>query len=252
MVNWKTLIKKVVSLSGYGVVNLRVANDPQKQKPATREHFFDLYFSQVNPHDFFFVQIGANDGQSSDPLYPYVNKYKLSGLVVEPLPDAFERLQETYRQNPGIIFANAAVGAVSGLTTFYVVKEAAKTRENWFAMTRISSFNKAVIEKSLIKKIPPGANAADYLQEIPIQTLSFADLVKKYNVKKIDFLQIDSEGHDYEILKTIDFSHFSPTILNFESDHLSLTQRKECEAFLANRGYKFFNYGGDTCAYKYQ
>lgn len=36
---------------------------------------------------FFFVQVGANDGVNDDPLRACVLKYRLSGLLIEPLPD---------------------------------------------------------------------------------------------------------------------------------------------------------------------
>ena len=61
----------------------------------SRSDFFNLYFSRI-PDDFFFVQIGANDGINHDPLHEYVTKYNLSGLVVEPQPDVFELLRKNY------------------------------------------------------------------------------------------------------------------------------------------------------------
>jgi hypothetical protein len=40
----------------------------------------------------YFVQIGAFDGISGDPLYPFVKQGFLKGCLVEPQAYAFERL----------------------------------------------------------------------------------------------------------------------------------------------------------------
>ena len=42
--------------------------------------------------DFFFVQVGANDGKMGDPLCDLIKKYKLKGLLIEPLPEEFKLL----------------------------------------------------------------------------------------------------------------------------------------------------------------
>ena len=47
---------------------------------------------------FFFLQIGAFDGESRDPLFQAVRKYGLNGVLVEPQKPTFERLCENYRK----------------------------------------------------------------------------------------------------------------------------------------------------------
>src|SRR5262245_37291248 len=51
-----------------------------------------------NTSDIFFVEIGAMDGISFDPLYKHVVSNGWRGLLVEPLPDLFEQLKETYHE----------------------------------------------------------------------------------------------------------------------------------------------------------
>ena len=52
---------------------------------------------------FFFVQIGANDGRIDDPIYKLISRYRLKGLLVEPVPDFFESLVETYKDNSQLL-----------------------------------------------------------------------------------------------------------------------------------------------------
>ncbi len=246
----KHFLKKILKPTGYTLTSLKVLNDPQKQKPITRDDFFDIYFSKIDPKNFFFVQIGANDGKTNDPLHSFVTKYGLSGLVVEPQPDAFKLLKDNYRAQKNVECVQAAIGSHSGTVPFYVVKESEKNKDNWFRMTRIASFNKESIKLGLKKKIKPNDDPEDYIEEVPIKAISFSELVTSYKVKKIDFLQIDCEGYDFELLKTIDIEHLCPEIINFESHFFTEAERAIVEARLTKLGYKFFRYGSDTCAFK--
>ena len=50
---------------------------------------------------------------------------------------------------------------------------------------------------------------------------TFSEIVKKYEIQivKIDFLNIDVEGHDYEVLKGIDLLNIKPKIICIEIDN---------------------------------
>lgn len=247
--SFKRLIKRVVRSTGYAVVRIKKYN-AQEERQITREHFFDLYFSKIDPKNFFFVQIGANDGRTNDPLHPYVVRYDLSGVVAEPQLDVFRLLKETYENYPTVVCVNAAIATETGNRIFYVAKESIKTEDNFSRLTGIATFNKDVLRHTLRKKLPKGVDVDDYIEEVLVKTLSFNDLLKERDIKRIDTIQIDCEGYDYEILKMVDLEKFAPTLINFESSHLSEKDRKECEIMLESMGYKWFRYGSDTCAYK--
>jgi hypothetical protein len=57
--------------------------------------------------------------------------------------------------------------------------------------------------------------------------------------KKIDLLQIDTEGVDGYILSRFPLSHLQQAITHWEVKHLSTPLREECLARLANFGYRF-------------
>lgn len=243
----KQVIKDLIDRIGYSIVRTKALHAPQTQLPITRADFFNLYFSHV-PEDFFFLQIGANDGVINDPIREYVLKYGLRGMAVEPQPAVFERLSETYR-GTSVACVNAAIGSKD--LTFYTVKPSMMTKENFGAMTCIASFNKKVMTGLLKKNIPKGADPADYLDENTVPVMSLGDLVEFHHIKKIDMLQIDCEGYDHEILRTFDFDRFSPSLINFESVFFSDTVREEIEGMLMARGYHLFrDETWDTCAYK--
>ena len=59
--------------------------------------------------------------------------------------------------------------------------------------------------------------------EIDIEFIDFDKLVKKYQIKSIENLQIDVEGAEFEILNTIDFTKIDIKKLQFESKHFDGT-----------------------------
>lgn len=45
-----------------------------------------------NHKDFFFIQIGANNGKRFDPIFNVVNKLKLKGIALEPVQEYYNEL----------------------------------------------------------------------------------------------------------------------------------------------------------------
>jgi len=130
------------------------------------------------------------------------------------------------------------------------VNEGVPSDKNKLNLQQISSFNKQSLIKELSKRMSKQENPEDFISKTMVTTLSFKELVEKCQIKRIDFLQLDCEGYDYEVLKQFDFNLFSPDIINYESFHFSDQTRHECENLLKSKGYSLFRYGGDTCAYK--
>lgn len=220
----KEFLQKVVGLTGYSLRRKR-ALSAQETLPLTKSHLLELYCSLKHP---FFVQIGANDGVTSDPIHEFVVKYKLSGICVEPQLDIFKKLQKTYLGHP-VKCVNAMIGGgplytVKGIRSKHIDGLATSDKNRLLALA----------PDSLIEETHPPA-------------LSFQDLVK--DVERIDLLQIDCEGYDYEILKELDFKRFKPGLINLESHYFNEKTRKKCEDLFTENGYRFFRDGRDTCAY---
>jgi FkbM family methyltransferase len=253
----KKFLKKIFNSLGYELRNFNIVDNPQRQKQIIPQYLFDLYFSIVPKDDFFFVQIGANDGETDDLLNSYIKKYDLAGVLVEPQRDVFEKLKKSYEGNKKLVFANKAISNKDGVQKFYKVNKRLLNPDNYFEATAISSFNKEVFEKTLRKRIgkliEPLENSTDindYIEEESIEALTFDSFARMYDITHINFLFLDCEGYDYEILKLIDFAKYQPSVVNFESKFLSDSEREECESYLEGYGYKLFRHGNDTCAFK--
>ena len=69
-----------------------------------------------------------------------------------------------------------------------------------------------------------------------------------YGIDKINLLQIDVEGFDYEVIKIFDISKSKPGMIVFESSHLSETDYRSCLNLLAENGYSTKKMGRNTAA----
>lgn len=198
-----------------------------------------------NPNNFFFVQIGSNDGINGDPIHKFITKYKWKGILVEPVPEIFQKLKTTYKDYEGLVFENIAIATEEGYKDFYRVKENDEPNNpGWY--TLLGSFNKDIVVKHR-DRVP---NLDKYLIKEKVKCMTFQDLLKKNNTKKINLLHIDTEGYDFEIIKTINFNEIKPRMILYENEHLSNIDKTTCINLLKKEGYKIIvNNGGDTFAY---
>lgn len=70
-----------------------------------------------------------------------------------------------------------------------------------------------------------------------VNTISLSDLLQKHNApKNIDYLSIDTEGSEYEILRHFDFSQFSFGVITCE--HNFTSNREKIFQLLVQNGYR--------------
>ena len=238
----KKIINKILNL--FGLVILRKLNfSNQYIQISDFSPLKQLFYKNLHA-DFFFVQIGANDGISYDPIFSLVTKEKVKGIVIEPIPDIFTQLKNNYKDYPQVEPLNLAIHKDQKEMTVYRVDPKNKKYPEWTKGT--PSFNKSHHQLSFIEE-------EDIIEEI-VKCISFDDLIEKYSIKKIDLLQIDTEGYDAEIIKMIDFDKLCPTIISFEhglpQGIMTLKQFEECQEILLKNKYNIIVLENDAIAYK--
>ena len=160
------------------------------------------------------IQIGSHVGNTcNDPIFNIVDK-DTNLILVEPVPYLFEQLKNNYNKkfenNHNIIFINKAVSNFIGEIEMTIPSEKNEYSKLPFWATQLASVNsehaRGHIDSLLVEKII-------------VETTTINQIVKEYNIKQIDLLQTDTEGHDYTILMNYNFE-IKPKKIIFENKHM--------------------------------
>lgn len=111
----KAFVQRCVKMFGYRIEKVR-------DTLIAPIDLLDLLRTKVSPErpDFFFVQIGANNGLTDDPLRQFVTKHHWHGVLVEPQPQVFQQLLKNYEQEKQLAFENAAIADKDGTVRLFV------------------------------------------------------------------------------------------------------------------------------------
>lgn len=182
----------------------------QINKLGKTNYFESLLYKRLKDvEEFYFIQIGANDGISFDPIYEFVtkNSNKIKGIAIEPLPSAFEKLQINYKKYTNIKTLNLAIHNTEKEMLLYSA-DPGKLNLLPDTVKGIASFDKDHHKRL---NVPD-----EYIVTNKVPCLSLDELINKYQIEKIDLLQIDVEGYDSEIILNLDFSRIRPKLIHFE------------------------------------
>ncbi len=170
-----------------------VVRDWQQQRPGNK--------------DFTFVQIGAHDGSTLDPIHHYVTKERWTGLLLEPQPRVFQRLEETYRGHDQLRLMNAAAGEFDGTMTLYAFKD-----------HQGLPYHASMLTSSTRRHL--SRNGHDYkgdIEELHVPVLSAETLRQSFDMAFLDLLQVDVEGADAAVVAGFIAAGVRPRIIHFES-----------------------------------
>ncbi len=188
--------------------------------------------------DFGLVVIGAHSGAWLNDIILKYKDQKI--LLVEPVPYNYQILQTKYNNNENIFIDINAIYSENTKKEFFFVKESSIKMLGKHWASGIGSFDKQHILNHKNKRF----NIEDSdISKIDIDFLTFDNLISKYQIQSIDFLQIDVEGAEYEILNSINFSKIEIKNIQFESKHFDGTFKEghkleEVKKKLKDNGYK--------------
>jgi FkbM family methyltransferase len=136
-----------------------------------------------------------------------------------------------------------AIGPVAGWATFYYVDEQAGKAlalPEWF--DQLGSFDRDHIVKHLDGILEP------FILEVKVEVCPMSEVLARNHVDEIQLLHIDTEGYDYEVLLTLDFSRYRPLLIFIEHKHLAENHRAGMRSLLHHHGYTIYECGGDYSA----
>lgn len=199
-----------------------------------------------NPgREFTVLQVGAYDGIANDPIATAIGAFGWKAVLVEPQRGPFIALQNRYRDNPQVQAFNVAISDQNGSRPLFTLEPSADLPD-WTQQT--ASFNRSHFDK--VQKHLAGVDISARVKAVDVSTWTFDTLFERSRVGRVDILQIDAEGYDFELLKMFDVPRRIPTIVSYEHQHLSRADRAAAAELLVKCGYRLaMVYGvGDTIA----
>jgi FkbM family methyltransferase len=178
-----------------------------------------------------FIQVGAFDGVTKDPLQKYISRFGWRGVLIEPQAAAAEKLSDLYRDNPRIAVLQAALDDRRGKDTLFRVSSSKAPA--WAGA--LASFQRDTIAKH--HDLIPGLE--EMIVEDEVDCITFDDVFKVLPSEQIDLLQIDTEGADGKMLSLFPLERVRPAIIHWEVKHLSTREREQCLERLGSFGYRF-------------
>jgi FkbM family methyltransferase len=163
----------------------------------------------------YFVEFGATDGMSLSNTYLLETKFNWGGIVAEPLKSKYSELIK----NRTCHVEDLCVWSESGK----ILEFNETPNSDLSTIEQFSSFD----SHSESRK---GGNIFN------VNTISLFDLLEKYNAPRyIDYLSIDTEGSEYEILKNFDFDKYVFKVITCE--HNFTEMRDKIFTLLTSKGY---------------
>src|SRR5690606_17498026 len=152
------------------------------------------------------------------------------GVVVEPLKDFYQQLCLNYENFNLIRPVNIAIHpCLKEFNLYRVDPKFHKELPEW--VRGAASFS----QDHLIKH---GVNPKQIILN-SVESITLMELVDLYSLFDIDYLQIDVEGMDGDIIKMIDFKKMKPKLIRFEWKHMQEKEISEIKEILSNNGYRF-------------
>ena len=180
----------------------------------------------LNFENGFFIEVGAHDGIFQSNTLNLEESLGWKGILIEPSLNAY---LECIKNRPKSICINLA------LTSF----EQYKKKEFVFGDFNSSPMSSVAANRSGFSKFE---NLKNYLSGItkkklrPVSTAPLQLIIDKIGIDKVDFLSLDVEGFEYEVLKGVNFNKCRPKYILIEIREI---QKKNIFDLMLSLNYTF-------------
>ncbi len=158
-------------------------------------------------HSGTFVEVGAHAGVIYSNTLFFEEERGWSGLLIEPLPSAFQDLQ---KNRPNARLENCAVSETDGLVDFLDIAGYSEMTSG--ILSNYDSRHKQRIESEL--KEFGGTQTVIQVPSVPLSTL-----LEKHKLSRVHYMSIDVEGSEFSVIRTIDFAKVFIDVIGFENNY---------------------------------
>jgi FkbM family methyltransferase len=158
----------------------------------------------------YFVEVGANDPERWSQTF-HLERLGWTGVLIEPQPDLAEQLRQRRTAKVYAVACSAPENAGRSMTLY------------------IAGGHSSFDPRLKVASVRPHGTV-----DVPLRTLDSV-LMEAGAPAPIDFLAIDVEGHEIEVLRGFDFARWRPRLV-FLEDHVDDLR---LHRFMQASGYKW-------------
>lgn len=178
-----------------------------------------------NKTDGVFVDIGAHNGIDYSNTCFFEKHLGWKGICIEPIPNIFNQL----RKNRDCICIEGCIYDKAGTIDFLQVAS-----NNGEFLSMLSGIVEKIDVRQLNRIVSSTSNGSGTFEEIEVNCYKINDILALHDIYHVDYLSLDTEGSELEILKSIDFERYTIDVIDVENNfHESMF-----EEFLIAKGYK--------------
>ena len=174
-----------------------------------------------------FVDVGAFDGITLSNTV-HLERNGWSGLAIEAHPDSFSRLVA----NRSCAIERLAIAEHAGSVGFRAIN--GETEMLSGISQHYDARHRARIEAEIEQD-------GGHFTEIEVACSSLTDVLVAHCIDHVDYLTIDVEGGELAVLRGIDFSRFTFSVIGVENNY----QDPRIPRFLKDRGFRVHSVVGD-------
>ena len=164
----------------------------------------------------FFVEIGALDGIKYSNTYLLEKEFGWEGILVEPNPDFHAIL----RKNRSAAICTDAIYSSRKKVSFLCVQRGSD----------LSGIAEHAYEDE-------HANRRQNSKVIEVNAITPSDMLRLHGAPNtIDYLSVDTEGSEFEILRAFDFDAYKVNLISVE--HNFTAQEAAIDSLLGERGFQ--------------
>ncbi len=187
----------------------------KKSNSELKQDFFVLSMLNFKKSGYF-VEFGSCDGLKLSNTFLLEKEFNWNGILAEPAKHWHQELKKNRKCN----IETDCIWKVTGSKLIFKESELA-----------LYSTIKDLSDKDLHKDLRKRGKTYEVI------TISLNDLLEKYNAPKyIDYLSIDTEGSEYEVLQNFNFEKYDIKIITCEHNYTEF--RSKIFNLLTKKGYK--------------
>lgn len=163
----------------------------------------------LNYRNGFFIEVGANDGYAQSNTYYLEKKLGWRGVLVEAIPELYQRCRKLRRRS--YVFHCALVADAAAQPT--VTMHFANLMSVVDGAFRTPEAQQEHIRSGLrIQCLPEDSS---YSIEVPARTLT--SILDEVHPPPIDFFSLDVEGYELPVLQGLDLQRYRPKYILVEA-----------------------------------